>query len=504
MFIPWSINVLVDNGIREIAPVVVDDDGTFPDLVGRIERLGRHDGVAYTDHTMIGAGSIARANGGYLIVDAMNVLRNTGSYDVLKRVLNNGALTIEELMSFYGMGSTVPLQPMPIPVHVRVIMVGSRNIWSMLCDRDPEFLELFEKAEVAPHVEWTIQETSALAHWTRRYAALNQLPRPENGALQRLVEHAGRLTHNRNRLSTDFTQIEPIVNEASYLAKEENAGSISRAHVRHALERKFYRSDLSYRYWQEMIRDKKIILPLKGEAVGQITLLAVMNMGDMAIGFPGRMTCQWSVGRPGFVSIHREAKLAGGILQKGELTVQGYLKSLFAKRYSLALEISYTAEQVYGMVDGDSASMALFYCIISSLTDIPIRQDIAITGSLSQRGEPQLIGGVNEKIEGFLDSCAIEGLTGTQGVIIPRSNVNDLMLAERVVEAVENDAFHIWPIDTIGQGLRILMGKDAGVQLPDFTFTPGSVFDMVDKQLLSVIRNARDFFAKDRDDDDMI
>ena len=501
MFIPWTINVLVDNSEREIPPVVVDYDGTFQDLVGRVERVGGNYGVLYTDHTMISAGSIADANGGYLIVDAMNVLRNTGSYDVIKRVLNNGILKIEDLMSFYGMGSTIPLQPRPIPVNIKVIMIGSRHLWDLLAHYDdPEFLDHFElKAEVAPEVARTPQETSALAAWTRQYARANQLLTPENGALQRLVEHTGRLADSQQRLSTDFRELEPVVSEASHLAKRAGADVISAGHVRQALERKFYRSDLYYRRWQEMIRDKKIILPLKGTEVGQMTILAVMDFGDIRLGFPGRLTCTWAMGRPGFVSIERESKMAGKILHKGELTVQGYLKSLFAKNKQLALEVTYTAEQTYSMVDGDSASMALFYCIISSLADVPIRQDIAITGSMSQRGEPQPIGGVNEKIEGFFDCCTINGLTGTQGVIIPRSNAGDLMLNERVVEAVASDAFHIWAIDDIAQGARILMGMDAGSRLPGFAFTPGSLFDLVDKQLFQIARTARNF-SKEQDD----
>ena len=250
-----------------------------------------------------------------------------------------------------------------------------------------------------------------------------------------------------------------------------------------------------------MIKKGELIIPMSGQEVGQMTILAVMGMGDVSLGFPSLLTSTWSVGRPGFMSIERESKMAGQILHKGELTVQGYLESLFAKKYPLSLKITYTAEQTYGPVDGDSASMALFYCIISALAEVPITQGIAITGSLSQYGKPQPIGGVNPKLEGFFDCCTLNGLTGNQGVIIPQSNAADLMLSERVVEAVEQGQFHIWPIDNIKDGIRILMRREAGDRLPDYTFTPDSVFDLVSKQLFEAANNARNFFSnKDRDD----
>lgn len=500
-FLPWAINVMVDNSAQDISPVVVDYDGTFENLVGNIRRVAGSGNILYTDHTMILAGSLARANNGYLIVDAMNILRNTGSYPMLKRVLSNEVLKIEDIMSFYGMGSIVPLQPMPIPLNVKVIMVGSHYLWSMLAHYDPEFMDHFElKAEVAQEVDWTAQETSALANATRQYAKNSKLLPFQDDALQRIVEHAGRLADTQTKLSTDFRQLEPIVREASYLAAQENAKGVSALHVRNAIERKFYRSDLRYQRMQSMIRDKKIILPLKGEAVGQMTILSVGNLGDIQVGFPGRLTCEWSMGRPGFVSIQREAKLAGNILTKGELTVQKCLESLFAKKYPLAVNISYSVEQTYGKVDGDSASLALFYCIISALADMPIRQDVAITGSLSQRREPQPIGGANEKIEGFFESCFITGLTGTQGVIIPASNAKDLMLNDRILDGVRDGTFHIWAINSVDEGMRILMGREAGERKPDFTFTENSVYNLVDKRLRDIAISARRFFKNEEDD----
>lgn len=503
-FLPWTVNVLVDNNKQDIPPVLIDYNGTFENLVGRIGRIAGNGGVIYTDHTMITAGSLAQANNGYLIVDVENVLRNLGSYHILKRVLTNEVLKIEDIMSFvYGAGSMTPLQPMPIPLHVKVIMIGSRYLWSMLAYYDPEFFDHFElKAEIAPALDRTIQETRALAHATRLYAKTIKLLPFQDDALQRIVEHAGRLACTQNKLSADFRVLEPIVREASYLAEQDGSGQVNVSHVRNALERKLYRSNLYGEHMQRMIRDKKIILPLKGETVGQITILSVSNLGDIEMGFPGRLTCEWSMERPGFVSIQREAKLAGNILVKGELTVQKYLTSLFAKKYPLALNISYTAEQTYGMIDGDSASVALFYCIISALANVPIRQDVAITGSLSQRGEIQGIGGVNEKIEGFFESCFITGLTGTQGVIIPASNASDLMLNDRVLHAVRDGTFHVWAIGSIHEGMRILMGKEAGERKSDFTFTESSVYALVDKQLQEIARNAHTFFTKN--DDPMI
>lgn len=502
-FLPWAVNVLVDNSNQEIPPVVVDYEGTFESLVGSIKRIAGHGGSVYTDHTMIGAGSLARANNGYLILDAKNMLTNFGiqSYVMLKHVLSTGILQIQDIFSFlYGAGSIMPIEPMPIPLHVKVIMCGSHRLWSMLAHYDPDFFEHFEiKAEVALRVDWTTQEAGALASWTRRYAQTHELLPWHDHAVAKIVEQAARFADSQKYLSTDFSKLEPLIHEASYLAREQNAEQIDSSHICSAIERKFYRSNFRYEYMQRMIHDKKIILPLQGQEIGQITILSVMDFGDMRIGFPGRLACEWSAGKPGFVSIHREAKLAGNILAKGELTVQGYLEGMFAKRHPLALNISYTIEQTYDVIDGDSASMALLYSIISSLSAVPIRQDIAITGSLSQRGEPQPIGGVNEKIDGFFDACAMTGLTGTQGVIIPSSNARDLMLHERVIDAVEKHMFHIWAINTIAEGAQILMGKDAGKRNADFTFTKDSLYDLVSIQLTNTALNARRFFSTNDD-----
>ncbi|MDP3769365.1 MAG: ATP-binding protein [bacterium] len=496
LFLPWKVNVYVDNSEQSGPPVVVEPNGTFQDFVGRIERVGGGHGLIYTDHTKIGAGSVQRANGGYLIIDAMSLLQNQ-SYPVLKRILNNEIVKTEEYSSFLGVGSTVPLQPRPIPLNVKVILAGSRSLWSMFAHHDPEFFDHFDiKAEISPIVDWTPQEASALSAWTKRYAQIQSLVPPDKSALKRIIEHSSRMADSSKSLSTDYGKIDPVLREASFLAEKEKAPHISVVHVRSAIDRKFYRSSLAQEYRQRMIRDRKILLPLKGEAVGQITIMSVNDFGDMMVGFPGRVTVQWSMGKPGFLSIHKEAGLGGDILKKAELTVQSHLLSMFAKKYPFSVAVSYTKEQVYGMVDGDSASIALFVALLSALSGIAIRQDIAITGSLSLFGEPQPIGGANEKIEGFFESCSLTGLTGTQGIIIPRSNLDELMLNERVVEAVENHMFHLWPINNENEVIRILMGKDAGKLEENYAYTPGSVYDVVDKKLFEVARNARQFFSE--------
>lgn len=497
LFLPFKINVYVDNSEESGPPVVVEQNATFQDLVGRIEHVVGGN-VIYTDHTKVAAGSSQRANGGYLILDAMNLLKNQ-SYEVLKRILNNESVKTEEYSSFLGIGSTVSLQPRPIPLQVKIILAGSRYLWSMLAYHDPEFFDHFDiKAEVAPMVDWTLGEAAALGAWTKRYAQIERLVPPDVSALKRIVEYSSRMADSSKSLSTNYAPIEAVLREASFLAEKEKASYVSATHVRAAIDRKFYRSSLRQEYMQGMIRDKKILLPLKGEPViGQMTILSVSDLGDISMGFPGRITVQWSMGRPGFLSIHREAGLAGDNLKKAELTVQAHLMSMFAKKYPWSAAISYTAEQMYGKVDGDSASLGLFCAIISALSGIGIRPDIAITGSLSLFGQPQPIGGANEKIEGFFESCVLIGLTGTQGVIIPRSNVDELMLNERVVEAVENQAFHLWPIDHEDEVIRILMGRDAGKPEANYTYTPGSIYDLVDKNLSEIARNARRFFSED-------
>lgn len=495
--LPWRLNLFVDNSATDGPPVIVDMDASYQSLVGRIERSAGAHGFIYTDHMMISAGSLARANDGFLILDLNSLAQNPGAYKVIKKAIANEYFQIEDPMSFLGYGSSVPLQPLPIPLNIKVILVGSRYYWNLLTQYDEEFLDRFSiKADVSPMVEWKTEETRAMAAWMRTYAKKEELLPPDSGAIKKLIEYSARLTDSRNNLSTSNNDVEMALREASLIADAEQSAEVTAGHIRKAREAKFYRSSLGYEYMQKRITDKQLLIKLTGEEVGEINILSVTSLGDMTVGFPGRLTARWSLGQQGFMNIHKEAKLTGSSTEKADLTVQGLIRSMFIKKYPLALNVTYTFEQTYGMIDGDSASLALFYALLSALAEKPITQGIGITSSLSLHGEIQPIGGVNEKIEGFYLSCLAAGeLTGRQGVIISTTNLDDLMLNEQVVEAVENKLFHVWAIDHVDEGIEILMGLEAGKRESDGSFTDGSLYRLVDDQLRNVAMDARNFFA---------
>ncbi|UCE10913.1 MAG: AAA family ATPase [Candidatus Thorarchaeota archaeon] len=489
----FEVNVIVDNGELEGAPIVVEMNPTYLNLFGQIEKEARF-GVLMTDFTMIQPGSLHKANGGYLMIPVEELLKAPLSWESLKRALKNREIVIEEAPQVAGTLATRGLKPEPIPLDVKVILVGDPSIYELLYTRDPDFKELFK---VKAHFDITMPRTkenimkyaSAMAN----VCAREGLKHLDAEAAAKVIEYSVRLADDQEKLSTRFADVADIVREATFYATKEKAKHVSAAHVKKAIEEKVYRSNLIQEKIQEMIKRRVILIDTQGEKVGQVNGLTVMKYGDFTFGGPSRVTVSIGVGRHGIVDIERESNLGGNIHTKGVMILGGYLQGLFAHDKPLSLSARLVFEQSYAGVDGDSASSTELYALLSTLSGLPIKQNFAVTGSVNQRGQVQAIGGVNEKIEGFFEVCRAGGLTGEQGVLIPASNVQNLMLKEDLVEAIREGKFHIYPIERIEEGIEILTGARAGVRQPDGGFEEGSVYDLVDKRLMEMAQKLREF-----------
>ncbi len=492
-FRKYQVNVLVDNGRQQGAPVVVELNPSYTNLFGRVEKEP-HFGALYTDFTMIKAGSLHRANGGYLVLPVEDVLRNPLSWEGLKRALRAGVIEIEEPAERLGFVATKTVRPQPIPLDVKVLLIGSPLLYYLLQAHDDEFSELFKvKADFdtrMPRDKETIREFLAVVCTLCGKEKLKHL---EADAVAKLLEHASRLAEDREKLSTHFGALADIIREAHYWALQEDASCIGAAHVRTALDNKAYRSNLIQERIQEMITRGTLLIDTAGEAVGQVNGLSIISLGDYLFGRPSRITASVGPGREGIVDIEREVELGGPIHSKGVLILSGYLAQEFARDKPLTLAARLVFEQSYEGIEGDSASSAELFALLSALSGLPIKQGIAVTGSLNQAGEVQAIGGVNQKIEGFFDVCRAKGLTGDQGVIIPHSNVQNLMLREDVVEAARSKQFHIWPAKTINDGIQILTGVPAGKRGANGQFPEGTVAHRVDQRLREFAQSLKAF-----------
>lgn len=489
----YSVNVIVDNSGLTGAPVVTERNPTYNNLFGRIEQEARF-GTLVTDFTLIRRGSLHRANGGYLVLPAEELLSNPLAWESLKRALENREIVIEDAGEKLGIFSTKSLRPQPIPLDVKVILIGRPDVYQLLLRYDERFSEQF-KVKVdfdtqMPRTDENIADYSALVSTVCEMENLRHL---DSTALARVVEHGSRIVDDQSKLSTHFGEIADVVREASYYAGLENAELVIAAHVRKAIEERFYRSSLIQERIQEMIARDVIKIDVTGERIGQVNGLSVLGIGDVAFGQPSRITVSVGLGREGLIDIEREAKLGGPIHTKGVMILSGYLAGKFAQDKPLSLSARIVFEQNYSGVDGDSASSTELYAILSALSGLPIRQNIAVTGSVDQNGEVQAIGGVNEKIEGFFEVCKVKGLTGDQGVMIPRSNETNLMLKEAVVEAVREGKFHIWSVATIAEGIGILTGIEAGERDADGAFGEETVFGKVDRRLKGLALSLADF-----------
>ena len=489
----YEVNVIIDNSETKGAPVVMETNPTYPNLLGKTEKEAQF-GALTTDFTMIRGGSIHKANGGYLIIPVEELLQNPFSYDGLKRDLRDGNMTIAEPEERYGFLSVKTLKPQPIPLTAKVILIGDPYLYQMMFGLDASFRELFKiKAEFDTVMERTDDKVRLYAAGVCMLCEKENLKHLDKTGLAKLVEYSSRVADDQYKLSTQFAIIADVIREANFYAAQENSDFITGVHIKKSIEEKVYRSKLIQEKIQEMIKRGFFLIDTVKEKVGQVNGLSVMGLGDFAFGNPSRVTASIGLGREGVIDIEREAKMGGPIHTKGVLILSGYINDKYAKDNPLSLSARLVFEQNYEGVEGDSASSTELYSILSALSGLPIKQNIAVTGSVNQKGEVQAIGGVNEKIEGFFEVCKLLGLTGIQGVMIPESNVQNLMLKEEVTDAVKAGEFNIYSVKTIDEGIEFLTGTKAGERREDGTFEEGTVNYLVDKQLKMMAEKLKEY-----------
>ncbi|TDI40071.1 MAG: ATP-dependent protease [Acidobacteria bacterium] len=490
-FVRYRVNLLVDNSGITSPPIVVETHPTYKNLFGTVERSFDRSGQSHTDFTRIKAGSLLKAMGGYLVLSFHEVLSEPGVYQSLKRTLKNGKVDIQGYDPAH-MFTASALKPEPIDVQVKVVLIGDAQSYQVFYEHDPDFRKTFKvKADFDTVMERTPESIERYAHFIARTARVEKLRPFDRSATAAVVEAGLRLSGSQNKLSTRFSDIADLLREANYWAQQENADIITASHIDRTLEERVERRNLIEVRISEMIRDGVIMISSDGVREGQVNGLSVYDLGDYRFGRPTRITASVATGRAGIINIERESDLSGRSHNKGMLILAGYLRSRFAKRRPMTLSASLAFEQSYSGVDGDSASSTELYALVSALSELPLRQDIAVTGSVNQKGEVQAIGGVNEKIEGFFDTCVSLGLTGDQGVMIPQANVSDLMLRKSVVEAVAAGKFHVYPVSTIEQGIEILTRMEAGVEGKDGTYPEASVYGKVERRLAQMARDLR-------------
>jgi len=494
----YEVNVVVDNSELPGAPLVLETNPNYANLLGRLEKEAQF-GALTTDFTMIRGGALHKANGGYLVLEVEHVLTDPLTWDGLKRALSSKEVAVEEIAERLGFMATKTLRPEPIPLDIKVVLIGEPQLYQLLYALDTDFRELFKvKADFDTQMDRQPQNERLYSSFMYTVCQKEGLRHLDGSAVARIVEHGSRLAGDQEKLSTRFAEIADVLREANFYASQDNATYISSQHVTKAIEEKIYRSNLIQKRLQELIAQGTIMIDTVGQAVGQVNGLSVVGLGDFAFGQPSRITASVALGREGVVDIEREAKMGGPIHTKGVLILSGHLAQKYAQDKPLSLSARLVFEQSYEGVEGDSASSTELYALLSALSGLPIKQGLAVTGSVNQRGEVQAIGGVNEKVEGFFEVCKAQGLTGEQGVLIPESNVRHLMLKEEVVEAVKAGKFHLYPVRTIDEGLEILTGVPAGQRLPDGTFEEGSVNDRVDKRLRAMAEALKRFAAEEK------
>jgi lon-related putative ATP-dependent protease len=492
-FSEYQVNVLVDNSETKGAPIVVETTPNYRNLFGTIERVIDRSGMWRTDFSHVKAGAFLRANGGYLIFNALDALLEPGVWPALKRTLKNQIIEIQTYDPYYFF-STSALKPEPIECNTKVIMIGDAQIYYLLYGYDDDFKKIFKiKADFDPVTNKDAEKINQYACFIRKICDEEKLKPFDKTAVAAVVEYGVRLTGRQKKLSTRFYLIADLLREAGYWASKEGDVVVTEKHVDKAIERKVYRVSMVEEKIQEMIDEGTILIDSDGTVVGQVNGLAVYSLGDHMFGKPSRITVKTSMGKAGIINIEREAEMSGPTHNKGVYILAGYLRGKYAQDKPITMSASICFEQSYSGVDGDSASSTEIYALLSSLSGLPIRQDTAVTGSVNQKGEIQPIGGVNEKVEGFFDVCKAKGLTGKQGVMIPHLNLGDLMLRKDVVEAVKEKKFHIYPVKTIDQGIEILTGVQAGERLKNGSFKEGSVNDLVDKKLRDLGTKIKEF-----------
>jgi lon-related putative ATP-dependent protease len=483
VFKKYEVNLLVDHRHSKGAPVIREANPTYYNLLGRIEYAAKL-GSMTTDFTMIASGALHKANGGYLVLQAMDVLSSFMAWETIKRVIKNHEIKVEDINEQFRLISTTSLKPRPIPSDIKIVMVGPPRLYQILYRFDEDFRKMFKI-----HADFS-SEMDRNDEMLKKYAAFIKVRCEEEGlrhferqAVSRIIEYGSRLCSEKEKLSAHFMYIADIIRESDFWAAKDNSEYVAVAHIEKAINEKLYRSNLIEEKIAELIHNNVIMIDVTGKVTGQVNGLAVYDMGEYSFGKPSRITARTFMGRKGFVDIERQVNMGGNIHSKGVMILNGFFGERFAQDAPLSLNASICFEQSYSGVDGDSASSTEAYCLLSSLADVPINQGIAVTGSMNQHGRIQPVGGINEKIEGFFHVCKLKGLNGKQGVIIPELNIKNLMLKDEIVKAVGKKRFHIWAVSTVDEGIEVLTGKKAGVKNKKGKYPKGTINYLVHTKL---------------------
>jgi ATP-dependent Lon protease len=490
----YGVNVILAHTEEDRSSVIFETTPTYTNLFGTIQRSYDSRGGWNSDFMDLRPGSLLRADGGFLVMYAYDALTEAGVWRTLKRMLNHSKLEIQPLEMFFPFGSSA-LKPEPIDIDVKIILIGDRHMYEVLYEFEEDFRKIF-KVRVEFDEEMVMSD-AVVRHYGDR---LRQLSEQEHigpfdrTAVASMLEYGVRLAGRRNKVTARFAELADLAREAAYSARQEGVQLVSALHVRRAREARIERHNLTETKIREMIEEGTLMIETEGARVGQVNGLSVLEIGGYAFGKPVRITASAALGKTGLINVEREANLSGSFHDKGMQIIAGYLRTKFAQDKPLSLSASICFEQSYSGVDGDSASSTEIYALLSALSGLPIRQDIAVTGSVSQQGDIQPIGGVNQKIEGFFDVCRVKtGLTGRQGVMIPSENIEDLMLRDDVIDAVAAGKFHILPVTTLEEGIEILTGKKAGRRDSTGAFEPGTVYAQVDQRLHEMATTLKSF-----------
>ena len=479
----YMVNLFINNSDLDKAPIVNESNPTVYNLIGTIEYKNEM-GVYKTDFMQIKPGALHTANGGFLILNVKEILTQPYAWETLKRALKTGEINIESTNKMMGYLVTSSLKPEPIPLNLKVLLIGDSEIYHALYNMDEDFRKLFKiMADFDVEMKKDKDNILKMAEFIATHCLKEGLMDFDKSAIARVIEYSSRLADNQERLSSRFNQIVEILYEADAWAEQEKATIVTKQHVERAIQQKIYRNSKYEDKLNEMFTDGTLLIDVEGDKVGQINGLVVMGTGEHSFGKPSRITVSTYKGKPGIINIEREVRKSGSIHDKGVLILSGYLGEKFAQEEPMSLSVSISFEQNYSMIDGDSASSTELYAILSSIAEVPIKQYIAVTGSVNQKGEIQPIGGANEKIEGFFDVCKLKGLTGKQGVMIPKQNVNNLMLKQEVIEAVRDNKFHIYSIGHVDEGIEILTGTSAGSKKENGEYPKGSIYYLVSEKL---------------------
>jgi len=504
----YDINVLIDNSDTDGAPVILESNPVYPNLFGTIERQAWF-GALFTDFTMIKPGVLHRANGGYLVMKALDLLKWYISWEALKRALRDQEIRIEDLGELYGIFSTRTIRPEPIPLDVKIVLTGDPYLFELLHYYDDQFQKLFKvKAHMDDQMERREDALVKSARMIGSFCSEHDIHHLDRTGVARVLEYSMERTEDRDKLTLELGDISDLIKESNYFAERDQAEFIRRDHVEQAIQKRIYRSNLIEERIRELVEKDIFWIETDSAIPGQINGLSILMTGDYEFGKPNRITATVSVGRGGVIAIERESKMSGNLHTKGVMILTSFLKERFGHNKPTSLTATLCFEQSYGMVEGDSASSAELFALLSALANTPIYQGIAVTGSVSQKGEIQPVGGVTRKVEAFFDICKYKGLKGRQGVIVPAKNVQNLMLKQELIDSVKAGKFHIWPISTIEEGIEILTGLEAGSRRPDGTYPEGTLFHKVDARLMEIAEIVKKFGegeeegAGDEDDDE--